>query len=24
MTDRSVVENHARLYDKNLLDHPGY
>ena len=24
MTDRSVVENHARLYDKNLIDHPGY
>ena len=24
MTDRSVVENYARLYDKNLLDHPGY
>ena len=24
ITDRSVVENHARLYDKNLLDHPGY
>ncbi len=24
MTDRSVVENHARLYDKNLLDHPRY
>ncbi|MFL2844351.1 MAG: deoxyguanosinetriphosphate triphosphohydrolase [Alphaproteobacteria bacterium] len=24
MTDRSVVENHAKLYDKNLLDHPGY
>ena len=24
MTDRSVVENHARLYGKNLLDHPGY
>ena len=24
MTDRSVVENHARLYDENLLDLPGY
>ncbi len=24
MTDRSVVENHARLYGEDLLDHPGY
>ena len=24
MTDRSVVENHARLYGQDLLDHPGY
>ena len=24
MTDRSVGENHARLYDENLLDLPGY
>ena len=24
MTDRSIFENHARLYEKNLLDHPGY
>ena len=24
MTDRSIVENHARLYGEDLLDHPGY